>query len=90
MALPLETKKAIVNKYIADKSYTKASIINKDAKIKSLQKKIDKALNQEKDTKQTTQKVEEVSKVVQQPLITTTDNYSNQASTQFNQGDDRQ
>lgn len=90
MALPLETKKAIVNKYIADKSYTKASIINKDAKIKSLQKKIDRGLNQEKDTKQTTQPVGEASRVVQQPLTTTTDNYSNQASTQFNQGDDRQ
>ncbi len=90
MALPLEKKKAIVNKYIADKSYTKASIINKDAKIKPLQKKIDKALNQEKNMKQTTQTAEEVSRVVQQPLTTTTDNYSNQVSTQFNQGDDRQ
>lgn len=90
MALPLETKKAIVNKYIADKSYTKASIINKDAKIKPLQKKIDKALNQEKNMKQSTQTAEEVSRVVQQPLTTTTDNYSNQVSTQFNQGDDRQ
>ncbi|MCH4984278.1 hypothetical protein [Macrococcus sp. PK] len=90
MALPLETKKAIVNKYIADKSYTKASIINKDAKIKPLQKKIDKALNQEKNMKQSTQTAEEVSRVVQQPLTTTTNNYSNQVSTQFNQGDDRQ